>query len=101
MGSNEIPPVLVDTDSGLDDAVALFMVLEAHRRGLINVVAITTTHGNTSIKNVNKNVLRLLETVGMLDVSYFLAILLVFAFCECLSLYVSIPYQETVTTQNI
>lgn len=61
--------VIIDTDAGTDDALAIFMALEAHRRGCLQVLAITTVHGNTPVKNVNNNVLRILHLTNLLDVS--------------------------------
>lgn len=60
--------VIIDTDPGTDDALALFMALEAHRRGCVQVLAITTVHGNTSIENANNNVLRILRLTDSLDI---------------------------------
>lgn len=62
-----IPKVVIDTDAGLDDALAIFMALESHRRGDIKVVAITTVHGNTKVDNVCVNVLRILRTADLLE----------------------------------
>ena len=60
--------VIIDTDAGLDDALAIFMALEAHRRGCLEVLAITTVFGNTSVHNVNNNVLRILRLANLLEV---------------------------------
>lgn len=40
---------VIDCDAGLDDASALFMVAKAHKVGAIQLIAITTVHGNTSL----------------------------------------------------
>lgn len=61
-----LPKVIIDTDAGLDDALAIFMALAAHKRKEIEVIAITTVHGNTEVHNVNNNVLRILETANLL-----------------------------------
>ncbi|KAF2363606.1 Inosine/uridine-preferring nucleoside hydrolase domain [Trinorchestia longiramus] len=61
-----LPRIIIDTDAGVDDANAIVMVLAAHARGLVNLAAITTTHGNTPLANVNKNVLRLLDCTNFL-----------------------------------
>ncbi|XP_063840419.1 nucleoside hydrolase-like isoform X2 [Scylla paramamosain] len=60
--------VIIDTDAGIDDALAIFMALEAHRRGCLEVLAITTVHGNTAVHNVNNNVFRILRLANMLEV---------------------------------
>ena len=61
--------VIVDVDVGSDDAMALLVLFYAERKGLIKIEAICCTMGNTSVENVCKNVVRLLETVGRTDVS--------------------------------
>ena len=69
------PKVIIDTDAGQDDALAIFMGLAAHKREEIEIIGITTVQGNTSVKHVNNNVLRILDTLGLLHVSehnYFL-----------------------------
>lgn len=55
--------VIIDTDPGVDDAMAIFVALERHRRLEIEIVAITLVAGNTKVENQTKNVLRILETV--------------------------------------
>lgn len=62
-----IPKVVIDTDAGLDDALAIFMALESHKRGDLEVVAITTVHGNTKVDNVCVNVLRVLRAADLLE----------------------------------
>lgn len=56
--------VIVDVDVGCDDAWALLILLKAMDYDLCHVLAITCATGNTSVDNVAKNVLRVLETVG-------------------------------------
>jgi len=41
--------VIIDCDAGLDDASALFIAAKAHKVGLIDLMAITAVHGNTSL----------------------------------------------------
>jgi inosine-uridine nucleoside N-ribohydrolase len=45
-------PVLIDTDTGIDDAVALAL---AARLPAIRVVAVTTVHGNTEVARATRN----------------------------------------------
>ena len=59
--------VLIDTDAGIDDAQAILILL--HKRYNVNVVGITTCHGNASVDQVRLNVLRLLNEANRLDVS--------------------------------
>ena len=59
---------IIDTDAGVDDAVALAMALDAHRRKEIRVLAITCVRGNTAVENVAVNVLRILDRADCKDV---------------------------------
>ena len=47
--------VVIDTDPGVDDAMALMMALEAHEKGQIEILAFTLTEGNTEMDYVVKN----------------------------------------------
>ncbi|CAB3369344.1 Hypothetical predicted protein [Cloeon dipterum] len=60
--------VIVDTDAGVDDAFALAMLLEADRRLEIEIIAVTTVLGNTGVRNVSRNVLKVLQTANRLDI---------------------------------
>lgn len=69
--ANESPmKVIVDVDAGIDDAMALLLLLAADSQKDIEILGITCCHGNTSVNNVCINVLRLLEATGRSDVSY-------------------------------
>jgi hypothetical protein len=61
--------VIVDVDAGVDDAMALLLLLAADKQKDIEILGITCCHGNTSVYNVCINVLRLLEAAGRSDVS--------------------------------
>ena len=58
-------PVVIDTDPGVDDAIALLMALSSPQ---LDVVGLTTTAGNISIKPATRNALAILESVGRTDV---------------------------------
>lgn len=58
----------MDVDAGADDAIALLMLLAAHKREEIELKAITCVAGNTNLTNVATNVLRLLEAASALNV---------------------------------
>ncbi len=61
-GDSERPvPVLVDTDGGIDDAAALWWLLG---RRDIEVVAVTTVHGNITAAAAAGNVARVLTSAG-------------------------------------
>ena len=56
----------IDTDAGVDDAQAILMALSYPD---VEVIGITTVHGNASVGQVAKNVLRILKVADRLDVS--------------------------------
>ena len=58
-------PVVIDTDPGVDDAIALLMALSCPQ---IDVVGLTTTAGNVPIGPATRNALAILESVGRVDV---------------------------------
>ncbi len=65
-GPPSVPtPVLVDCDTGVDDAMALLYLL-AHPD--VNVVGITTVFGNNTAAQCATNSLRVLELVGRRDI---------------------------------
>ena len=58
-------PVVIDTDPGVDDAIALLMALSSPD---IDVVGLTTTAGNVPISPATRNALAILEAVGRADI---------------------------------
>ncbi|XP_070561552.1 nucleoside hydrolase-like isoform X2 [Ptychodera flava] len=60
--------LLIDTDSGIDDAEAILMALAQPD---VEVVGITCVHGNTNVHQVTKNVLRTLQAADRLDIPVF------------------------------
>lgn len=61
---NECKRLILDVDTGVDDAMAITMAL-----GLNHVVeAITVGAGNTDMENAYKNTLRVLEVLNRTDV---------------------------------
>ncbi|CAD6208106.1 GSCOCG00010369001-RA-CDS [Cotesia congregata] len=56
-----IKKVIVDCDGGYDDAVSLVLLIDAHKKNIIDLKAITCVAGNTDIDNVVKNVYRVLQ----------------------------------------
>ena len=48
--------IIIDTDPGVDDAMAIMMALDAHKRKYIEIVAITLVKGNAPLKNAETNV---------------------------------------------
>ena len=62
--------MLIDTDAGLDDTLAIFMALRAHRDPKINfrIIGITCVAGNTELDNVTVNVSTVLEMMHATEV---------------------------------
>ncbi len=61
-----IPPssYIIDTDPGYDDAMAIMLALRAG----MNVLAITTVSGNSSIHNTTRNAAYILDMLGRNDI---------------------------------
>lgn len=58
------PPVIVDCDTGIDDAVALVYLCGLHRSGLIRLVGVTCTAGNTTARQAAWNSWHVLQGCG-------------------------------------
>jgi hypothetical protein len=60
--------VLIDTDAGTDDALAIWLLLKAHQdpENSVKVVGVTCVNGNTAVDNVAVNVARILKASGEL-----------------------------------
>jgi inosine-uridine nucleoside N-ribohydrolase len=54
--------VLIDTDTGIDDAVALAL---AARLDSLRVVCVTTVHGNTEVARATRNAREVARRVGL------------------------------------
>jgi purine nucleosidase len=61
--------VIIDTDPGQDDAVAILLALSERER--IELRAITTVAGNVGVASTTANALRILELAGRPDVPVF------------------------------
>jgi len=57
--------IILDTDPGIDDALALFFALASPE---IQVEAITTVSGNVSVDRTTRNALTLLELTGRTEI---------------------------------
>jgi len=57
-------PLLVDVDTGIDDALALALLVQRNA----NLVAVTTVAGNTPIDGATENTLRVLALLGQPDI---------------------------------
>ncbi len=58
-------PVVIDTDPGVDDAIALLMALSCPQ---LDILGLTTTAGNVPIGPATRNALAILEGVGRTDI---------------------------------
>lgn len=65
--ANAVEKIIIDTDAGADDAVAILLTLACEPKGF-EVVAITCTYGNTYVDNVVQNVLKILTVANRSDV---------------------------------
>jgi inosine-uridine nucleoside N-ribohydrolase len=55
-------PIFVDTDIGIDDAVAITWLLKQRSA---KIVGFSTVHGNTTVDNATRNLLTLLDAFGL------------------------------------
>ncbi|KAM9820265.1 inosine-uridine preferring nucleoside hydrolase-like [Neosynchiropus ocellatus] len=60
--------VILDVDTGVDDAQAILVALS---RPDVEIIGITCCHGNTPLNNVLKNTLRVLKVCNRLDIPVF------------------------------
>jgi purine nucleosidase len=59
---------ILDTDTGVDDAMALLMLVAAKKAGKAEVLCITSVNGNCSEEYAVRNICRTLDTVGEHDI---------------------------------
>ncbi|XP_054016615.1 uncharacterized protein LOC128897017 isoform X2 [Hylaeus anthracinus] len=64
---DNLEKVIIDTDAGPDDAVAIFLTLRSQCAG-VEVIAITCSYGNTYLDNVVQNVLKVLTVANRSDI---------------------------------
>ena len=57
--------VIIDTDPGIDDAMAIFFALESPE---LDVIGLTTVFGNAHVETCTTNALLLLEIAGRTDI---------------------------------
>lgn len=60
--------IVIDADTGVDDALAILMAISRQTRHLANVLAITTVQGNADVDQVCLNTLRVLQVADRLDI---------------------------------
>ncbi|XP_023319735.1 uncharacterized protein C1683.06c [Eurytemora carolleeae] len=59
---------IVDTDTGVDDAIALLQAVAAKKKNQIELLCITAVNGNCSCEDAVRNICRVLDTVNVHDV---------------------------------
>lgn len=64
-GTMTTKKILADVDCGTDDAQAIMLALAAPN---VEVLGVTCVHGNTTVENVCKNALRVLQACNKLEV---------------------------------
>lgn len=65
MNKKDKQKIIIDTDAGHDDALAMMLLLKP---GLFDVQVITTVAGNSTIENVTRNAAFILELLGRSEV---------------------------------
>src|SRR5215469_4786946 len=60
--------IIIDTDPGIDDSMAIFYALQSPE---LEVIGLTTVFGNASTSTCTTNALRLLEIAGRSDIPVF------------------------------
>ena len=68
--TSPIQKIIIDTDPGIDDAMAIMLALRAHKKGSVQIIAITLVNGNSGTENAKVNILRVLETFDLEDKVY-------------------------------
>jgi uridine nucleosidase len=61
IGAVATKPVIIDTDPGIDDAIAIFLALAAPE---LDIAGLTTVFGNCTVDTATRNALTLLEVAG-------------------------------------
>lgn len=62
---NKRKKIIIDTDPGIDDAMAIFLALQSPE---VDVIGLTTIYGNVHTKLATTNALHLLEVAGREDI---------------------------------
>ena len=62
---NKVKKVIIDTDPGIDDAMAIMIALKEHKKETISILAITLVNGNSTTDKAQVNILRVLEVFNL------------------------------------
>tara|TARA_Y100001970_G_scaffold264602_1_gene351372 strand:- start:4899 stop:5843 length:945 start_codon:yes stop_codon:yes gene_type:complete len=57
--------LLVDVDTGIDDALALFYLAFAQKQGYVKILGSSTVGGNVSVEQTTQNTLKIWEMIGL------------------------------------
>ena len=57
--------ILLDVDTGVDDALGLIYLADAHKRGKAEIIAAGTVGGNVDVEKTTRNTLKMWEMVGL------------------------------------
>ncbi|KDP29547.1 hypothetical protein JCGZ_19260 [Jatropha curcas] len=63
--ASELKKIIIDTDPGIDDAMAIFLALRSPE---VEVIGLTTIYGNVYTTLATRNALHLLEIAGRTDI---------------------------------
>lgn len=58
-------PLLLDVDTGIDDALAIIYLADAQQRGHVDILAAGTVAGNGGLTSTTRNTLKVLELSGL------------------------------------
>lgn len=67
-GCDKLKQVIIDVDTGIDDALALVLALNSNK---LNVRGITTVSGNTPLEFATENTLKVLKLLGREDIQVY------------------------------
>ena len=59
-------PIILDCDPGHDDAIALLLALASPE---VELLGVTTVHGNQTLEKTTANALRVLDLAGRSDIA--------------------------------
>ncbi|KAM2638573.1 hypothetical protein EV2_026599 [Malus domestica] len=65
VAAKETKKIIIDTDPGIDDAMAIFVALQSPE---VQVIGLTTIYGNVYTTLATRNALHLLEVAGRIDI---------------------------------
>ena len=65
-GEKYMRKIIIDTDPGIDDALAILLALSAREE--LDVLALTTVNGNVDVEKVTKNAFKILDVAGRTDI---------------------------------